>query len=321
MKKVILGRTQESVSSISLGTWSYGGGNKSGNASVGWAGQNDDDSVAALKKAYEVGISHWDTADVYGNGRSEKIIGTMWKSIPRNDIFLATKVGWNKGGYSNWYHPKMMQQHLEASLANLKTDIVDLYYLHHCNFDSDTVFEDAVNMLYRFREQGKIRFIGLSDWNLSKIMKYIERANPDVIQPYRSLYDDTYASSGLKNWIDEHTLGVCFFSPLKHGLLTGKYNEPQTFPDGDFRRGVDEFGDPDVIAKMKQNKRILEEKFRDHAQPVMHGVVDALLTDAPTGCVLLGQRDEKQVLAAAELGDALSQAEADFVLKLYGKQN
>ncbi|MFQ6604729.1 MAG: aldo/keto reductase [Fidelibacterota bacterium] len=317
MKTITLGRTGETVSRISLGTWSYGGENTSGTTSVGWAGQNDSDSVAALKKAWELGIRHWDTADVYGNGRSEKIIGTMWKFLPRRDIFLATKVGWDRGGYSQWYHPDMMRQHLENSLRNLQVDEIDLYYLHHCLFESDTILEDAIAQLHRFREEGKIRFIGLSDWDSEKIMQFIARVDPDVVQPYRSVYDDTYASSGLKQWVEDHNVGVCFFSPLKHGLLTGKYEKPVSFPEGDFRRNVPEFGDPTVITLMQENRAKLISRFSNHPQPVIHGVVDALLTDAPTGCVLLGQRNPAQVVSAATLGTPLSETDAARVRSLF----
>ena len=96
----------------------------------------------------------------------------------------------------------------------------------------------------RFRDEGKIRFIGLSDWDARKIMKFIERVDPDVVQPFRNIIDDEYDSSGLKAWVDAHDLGVAFFSPLKHGLLTGKYDEPQSFPEGDFRSTIAEFRDP-----------------------------------------------------------------------------
>ena len=135
MEYVTLGRTKEKVSRISLGTWSYGGPKTlSGDNPIGWSGQDDKDSTTALIKAYELGINHWDTADVYGDGHSEKIIGSAWGGLPRNEIFLPTKVGWDMGPYDYWYHPKHMQTNMERSLKNLKTDHVDLMYLHHCNF-------------------------------------------------------------------------------------------------------------------------------------------------------------------------------------------
>ena len=319
MKHITFGRTNEKVATISLGTWAYGSGNISGGRSVGWADQSDTDSRNALIQAWKSGINHWDTADVYGNGRSEKIIGKVWDVVPRDDIFLATKVGWDKGGYENFYHPKMIEQHLESSLKNLQTAVIDLYYFHHSNFDSNIILDDALALFHRFRDEGKIRFIGLSDWDSVKIMKYIDRVNPDVIQPYRNVMDDPYESSGLKAWVEKNNAGIAFFSPIKNGLLTGKYDKPPAFKEGDFRRNVEDFQDVELLKKLKKNKTFLENHFEDHPQPVLHGLLGALLTDSPTGCVLLGQRDEGQVLAAAELGDALSEEEARMVKELYGR--
>ena len=317
MKKITFGRTNVKVSTISLGTWSYGSGNVSGGRSVGWADQSDVDSRAALIQAWNSGINHWDTADVYGNGRSENIVGNVWDKVPRKDIFLATKVGWDMGGYDHYYHPKMIRSHLESSLTNLQTDVIDLYYFHHCNFDSDTIFEDALDLVRRFRDEGKIRFLGLSDWDSVKIMKYIDRVNPDVIQPYRNVMDDPYQPSGLKEWVEKNNAGIAFFSPIKNGLLTGKYDNPPVFKEGDFRLNVPEFQDVELLKKLQDNKVELETKFANHSQPVLHGLLGALLTDSPTGCVLLGQRDVNQVNAAAELGEVLTDTDADWVKKLY----
>ncbi len=319
MKQITFGRTNAKISTISLGTWSYGGGNVSEGRSVGWADQSDSDSRAALLQAWKSGINHWDTADVYGNGRSEKIIGNIWGTVPRNDIFLATKVGWNKGGYDHYYHPKMIREHVDLSLKNLQTDVIDLYYFHHCNFDSDDIFEDAVDLVRRLQEAGKIRFVGLSDWDSAKIMKYIDRVNPDVIQPYRNVMDDPYQSSGLKNWVEQSNAGIAFFSPIKNGLLTGKYSKPPAFKEGDFRLNVSDFQDTDLLKKLQNNKQKLEEKFPEHPQPVLHGLLGALLADSPTGCALLGQRDVNQVKAAAELGEILTDKNAVWVKKLYAK--
>ena len=201
MRQIMLGKTGAEVSAISLGTWSYGGANKQGEIPVGWEGQQDDDSINALLRCHEIGINHWDTADVYGNGRSEQLIGSVWEQIPRADIFLATKVGWDAGEYGHFYHPIHMRKQMEQSLINLQTDCVDLLYLHHCNFGKQhEYFSDALETIRRFQEEGKTRFVGLSDWDLFKIMKYIDDAQPDVVQPYRNVMDDTYGPSGLKDW-------------------------------------------------------------------------------------------------------------------------
>ncbi|MFC1549831.1 aldo/keto reductase [Candidatus Neomarinimicrobiota bacterium] len=321
MEYNILGRTGVKVSKISLGTWSFGSANHSAAGdSVGWANQSDQDSLNVLKQAWQNGINHWDTADVYGRGRSEALIGQVWSEIPRNEIFIATKVGWDKGQYDMFYHPKLIQQKFDASLKNLKSDFVDLYYFHHCHFgDSESVLDDALDLFNRFREAGKVRFIGLSDWNMSLVMDHIDSINPDVVQPYRNVMDDDYVASGLKDWIDRYNAGIAYFSPLKHGLLTGKYTTPPTFEGGDFRLNVKEFQDPDLIKKLQENRTALERHFKDHPEPVLHGLIDALLVDSPTGCVLLGQRNSKQAASVTSIGQALSADDAAWVKSLFKK--
>ena len=318
MRKVVLGRTNTKVSAISLGTWAYGGASMSGNFSVGWGGQNDLDSKNALLSAWENNIDHWDTADVYGNGKSESTIGEMWGDIPREDIFLATKVGWDKGAYSYWYNPKHMVNNLERSLKNLNTGYVDLVYLHHCNFGKNgEYFDDALEVVNKFKDQGKTRFIGLSDWSNISILKYIEKCDPDVVQPYRNVMDDDYIKSGLGSYVDKHNMGVCFFSPIKHGLLTGKYKNPTTFDHGDHRSGVKDFANQAIIDKMHQNKILLEKRFTDHEHPTMHGVIDALFNDSSNACVLLGQRNVKQVQVASTLGNLMSDQDSQWVKSIY----
>src|SRR5207248_6127005 len=251
MKTIRLGRTNVHVPAISLGTWGHGGPNTHEGVSVGWAGHDDRLAKEALVEAYRAGITHWDTADAYGGGHAEQLIGeVLAEGVPRKAIFLATKFGYVKGPANHYYDTAFMRAQLEASVADMRTDVVDLYYFHHCDFGpDDRWFDDALALVHRFREEGKIRFIGLSDWDASRIMKFIARVDPDVVQPYRNLIDDEYESSGLKEYVDAHDLGVAFFSPLKHGLLLGKYSEPQTFPEGDFRRGVADFQNPEAIAR------------------------------------------------------------------------
>src|SRR5258706_590123 len=200
----------------------------------------------------------------------------------------------------------------------MRTDVLDLYYFHHCDFGPDDVwFDDALATMRRLREEGKIRFIGLSDWDASKIMRFIGRVDPDVVQPYRNLLDDEYESSGLKAHVDAHDLGVAFFSPLKHGLLLGKYDAPQDFGEGDFRSNIADFRDAEVIARMKRAAAAVREKFAGHAEPVLHAVTGALLTGNPTATILLGQRNRRQVDAAAAVGEALSASEAEWVRGVY----
>lgn len=315
MRTIRFGRTNAQVPAVSLGTWGHGGPRVTENGlSVGWSGHDDGEAKDALLAAWRAGITHWDTADAYGDGHAEELIGRVWNDVPRERIFLATKFGYLYGPSGRPYDAAFMRQQAERSLRNMKTDVIDLHYFHHCDFGpEDRWLDDALDTMRRLRDEGKVRFIGLSDWDASRIMRVIERIDPDVVQPFRNVVDDDYESSGLRRWVDEHDLGVAFFSPLKHGLLLGKYDQPVEYGEGDFRSTIPEFRDPAAIARYKRAAAAMRERFAGHPEPVLHAVVGALLSGNPTACVLLGQRNSKQVAAAAVVGEALPAEDAAWV--------
>jgi myo-inositol catabolism protein IolS len=316
-----LGRTNVMVPRVSLGTWAFGGENTAGTAEVGWSGHDDAQAIAALERAHRLGITHWDTADVYGNGRSEELIGEMWaRGIPRDDIFLATKVGWYRGDYPHFYHPDLVKAQIEGSLRRLKTEVIDLFYLHHCNFGPDDRWlHPALRLLKDAQQAGKIRFLGLSDWDDAAIMRVITEVDPDVVQPYRNVTHDHYQTSGLAAYCHQHDVGVAFFSPLRHGLLLGKYAAPTNFPHGDFRNSDPGFRDAETIRRMADNARALRTRFSErNPEPVIGALVGSCLADCPTGTVLLGQRHPGQVDAAAHASSfTLDEDENGWVRSLY----
>jgi len=320
MRTIRFGRTSATVPTVSLGTWGHGGPNTNEGASVGWSGNDDTAAKEAIAAAYRNGITHWDTADAYGNGHAESLIGEMWHdgTIPRREIFLASKFGYVKGPPGHFYDPEFMHEQCKRSLHNMRVQVIDLYYFHHCDFGpNDEYFPDALKMMRRLKREGKIRHIGISDWDSRKIMRFIDRVEPDVVQPYRNLIDDDYEASGLRKYVALRDLGVAFFSPLMHGLLLGKYEQPQQFPEGDFRRNVPHFGDSSFIARMKHAAKMMRMRFANHPEPVLHAVVGALLTGNPTATVLLGQRNPKQVEDASAAGEPLTAQEADWVRRVY----
>ena len=318
MKSVLLGRTGETVPAVSLGTWAHGGAATISGRPVGWFGVDEDEARQTLVRAYERGITHWDTADVYGGGRAEQLIGESWSEVPREDIFLASKVGWDPGSHSHYYHPGQIRRQLENSLKNLRTDRLDLYYLHHCDFGPNGEYlDEAVELLQRFRDAGKIRFIGLSDWNNEAILRYADRVDPDVVQCYRNVVDDSYESSGLKRWVEEHNAGVAFFSPLKHALLLGAFEGPVTFGHGDHRSSLPDFRDYALITRLRACRSEMKRRFADHREPVLHGLLGALLADSSNATVLVGLHRPDHAVAASRAGEPLSPEDARWVQQLY----
>ncbi len=318
MRTIRFGKTDVLIPAIGLGTWAYGGPNTLGNLPVGWTGHDDERARQALRRAYHLGITHWDTADVYGNGRAEQLIGSVWGEVTRADIFLASKVGWDRGRFKHFYHPQQMRAQLERTLRYLHVDHLDLYYLHHCDFGKDARYLNAaVEQLHRFRDEGKTRFLGLSDWDPAKIAACADRVQPDVVQVYRNALDDAYATSGLKQWVDRHDAGVVFFSPLKHGVLLGKYETPPSFGNGDMRSGIAEFADPEFLDRARDIRRQLEHRFAHRPQPVLHALLESILTDAPSGVSLIGLRNPEQVGAAAAAEGAMDPQLAEWVRGLY----
>jgi len=318
MDTVKLGRTGVEVPRVSVGTWGHSGAKTVKGMPVGWSGSDDAAAEEALLAAWDAGLTHWDTADAYGNGHSERIIGSLWDRVPREQIFLASKVGWVPGSYGHFYHPELMRTQIEESLRNLQTETIDLYYLHHCDFGPDARYlDDAIDLLRQFRDEGKIRFIGLSDWDSRKIVRFADKVDPDVVQPLRNVLDDTWVSSGLEALVARRNLGVAYFSPLKHGLLLGLHSSPVTFGEGDHRQRVKAFRDPAALAHFQRCREEVTKRFPDHAEPVLHALVGSLLADAPTACVLLGMRRPAHSAAATAVGQPLSIEDARWVRDLY----
>jgi len=318
MKTLRFGKTGIEVPPVGVGTWGHSGAQEAGGQSVGWSGHDDEAAREALLAAWKGGLTHWDTADVYGAGRAERLIGGLWGQVRRADIFLASKVGWYQGDYSHAYHPKNIRRQADASLQNLATEWIDLYYFHRGHFgEHDEYLDDAIEVFHRLREEGKIRLIGLSDWSGEAILRHADRVRPDVLQPYRNVVDDEWKDSALAAWARENEVGVAFFSPLRHGLLLGRYEEPPHFGEGDHRRRIPDFQDPDRLAHFRRCRQRVEERFGAHPEPVLHALLGALLADTPNACALVGMRRPEHTRAALTIDEPLTPEDAAWVRALY----
>lgn len=229
MERRRLGRTGLEVGEIGFGAWAISG--------RGYGATDDRESLRAIRRALELGVNFIDTADVYGDGRSESLIGRVLRERGDKDTIVATKFGWDF--YSGSYRSNLRREYVEfalgESLKRLGRDWVDLYQVHDSDpraMERSGVFET----LERLKETGKIRAWGVSAYRVEDGIYAIRAGKPDVIQVAYNILSHE-AEDVLFPIALERGIGIIAREPLACGLLTGKYNGSSTFPEGDHRRG------------------------------------------------------------------------------------
>lgn len=195
-----------------------------------WVGIDDDQSIAALRAAFEGGVTTFDTAEDYGAGHSERVLARALGDH-RDEIVIATKVSWDH------LRRDQIVEACERSLTNLGTDRIDLYQIHWPagTFGSEAVpLAESMETLVKLRDQGKIRAIGVSNFDLPQLRHACELGPVDSLQPPYSLLW-RHAARELAPWCHAHGVAVLAYSPLAQGLLTGKLRADHRFEEGDNR--------------------------------------------------------------------------------------
>ncbi|KXG43970.1 aldo/keto reductase family protein [Tepidibacillus decaturensis] len=226
-----LGTTGVKVSEISLGSWlTYGGY------------VEDQNAINTIHKAYELGINFFDTANVYRRGEAEKVVGKALKDFPRESYVLATKVFWPMGDGVNdrGLSRKHVIEQCNASLKRLGLDYVDLYYAHR--YDPETPLEETLRAFDDLINQGKVLYVGVSEWTPAQIAEAIHIADKKLLdrivvnQPVYNMLN-RYIEKEIIPLSEAHGIGQVVFSPLAQGVLTGKYKKGAPAPAGS--RGAD----------------------------------------------------------------------------------
>lgn len=253
-----LGNSGLTVSVIGLGTWVMGGWM--------WGGADERESVAAIRRALELGITLIDTAPIYGHGRAEEVVGrAVAEAGARDRVILATKVGlqWNPEQTRVWRDSSRRRifQEVEDSLRRLRTDRIDLYQIHWP--DTTTPFGESMEALLDLKRTGTIRAIGLSNFNTDQMAQCLKVGPVDVLQPPYNLFERGIEARILP-FCREHHLGTLIYSPLCRGLLSGKYTGTETFPEGDVRANDPKFHGKDFRAHVAAVERLRQVATRRH---------------------------------------------------------
>lgn len=243
MERRKLGKSDLDVSVIAMGTWAIGGP-----WAHGWGKVDDAESIRSIQKAIDSGINFIDTANVYGLGHSEEVIAQAIKGR-RDEVVIATKVGatLDASGDVMWNStPKHIFQEVEGSLKRLNTDTIDLYQIHWP--DSSTPLAETMGAFNKLVEQGKIRYIGVSNFTKAQLEEGIKYA-PIVSHQIRYNMLERDAEADILPFCIEHGIGTMVYGPLGHGLLAGEFKRGDKLTDDDWRSRYTLF-EPDIYEKV-----------------------------------------------------------------------
>jgi hypothetical protein len=228
MQTTILGRTGLRVSRIAFGTWQLGGD---------WGQFDEAVAVTAIRRAFEQGINFFDTAQAYGFGTSERLLGTALAGElkrNRNQLVIATKGGLRlaSGGLVRDASPRWLRQGVDASLTALGIDHIDLYQVHWP--DPKVPAAETAGALAELVAAGKIGHVGVSNFDAAQMAQFAATLPVETLQPPYHLFRRDIEDQVLP-YTREHNIGVLVYGPLAHGLLTGTMTENTAFPRGDWR--------------------------------------------------------------------------------------
>lgn len=226
-----LGNTEIEVSEIGFGAWAIGGD--------AWGPVEDARSTAALERALELGVTFIDTADVYGDGHSETLVGKVIKG-KRDQVVLATKGGLmghhrDPQGEPVYDRPEKVVEAFEASLDRLGTDYLDVYF-DHIWWDKEEETEAFLTAFESLKREGRVRAVGVSTDNFDYIKHFNRDGGLDVVQLDYSILNRKTEKEVLP-YCQEQGIGVVVRGPLRMGILTGKFTPETSFPEGDIRKG------------------------------------------------------------------------------------
>ena len=295
MEYTRLGETDLIVSRICFGTWQYGGG---------WGEIDMDDAKAAIRRALDLGINFFDTAQAYGYGKSEAHLADALRpelSSHRDEVVIATKGGLRPEGSGRPVDTgkAWLREGLESSLKHLRTDYVDLYQVHWP--DPDTPAEETAEALAAFVEEGKARYVGVSNYNARQMQELGRFLPVDALQPPYHLFRREVEKHVLP-YSQAHGIGTLVYGPLAHGLLGGGYTEDTAFGDDDWRSYSSAFTG-DIFHHNLEIVERLKAFAADRDMTVAQLAIAWVLAHPAVDVAIVGARDPEQIRGTAPAGD------------------
>ena len=285
-----LGNTDIEITPIGLGTWAIGGNGWLN----GWGAQDDQESIATIKRALNLGINWIDTAAIYGQGHSEEIVGKAIKGRDKPLIFTkCTRLWDDKGKITGRLKADSILREAEASLKRLDIDVIDLYQIHWPDPEAD--IEEGWSAMAQLKKEGKVRAIGVSNFNVEELRRAQAIAPITSLQPPYSLVRREVEQEILP-YCRSNGLGVIVYSPMASGLLTGTMTRERVanLPASDWRSRDVEFQEPRLSKNLALVERLREVGERHERPPGQVAIAWVLRNPAVTGAIV-GARNAKQV--------------------------
>jgi aryl-alcohol dehydrogenase-like predicted oxidoreductase len=296
-----LGNSDLFITPIGIGAWAMGGGNWEWS----WGPQNDDDSLHAIYEGLEAGINWIDTAAVYGLGHSETIVGRALRTVMANRrpyIFTKCSLIWDESGrITHNLQKESVRREVEGSLKRLGLEQIDLYQIHWPAWKgapesaSPGSIEEAVGALVELQQQGKIRYIGVSNFDASQMARAMKVAPITSLQPPYSLLSRDVEHSVLP-FAKTVNVGVIVYSPMYSGLLSGSMTRERiaSFPEDDWRKRNANFQEPLLSRNLHLVETLRGIGSRYGLKPGEVAIAWTLRNAAVTGAIV-GVRTAKQV--------------------------
>jgi aryl-alcohol dehydrogenase-like predicted oxidoreductase len=313
-----LGQSDLKITPIGIGAWAIGGGSWE----FAWGPQNDEESIAAIRAGLDRGINWIDTAAVYGLGHSETIVGRAVKARgQRPYIFTKCSLIWDgSGNVSHSLQAASIRREAESSLKRLGVDAIDLYQIHWPAWKggpesaSPGSIEEAVGAMAQLKAAGKIRNIGVSNFNAAQMQRAQNVAPITSLQPQYSLLARDVESTILP-FAQEHHIGVIVYSPMASGLLTGAMTRERiaALPEDDWRKRSPNFQEPLLSGNLRLVETLRAIAKRRNATPGEVAIAWTLRNPAVTGAIV-GIRSEQQVNGIAGAADL--ELSADDLLEI-----